>query len=88
MPANRNKKVEKAFHAKARNVWVRKPMTHVVENGKAYNRKKEKSRLRQSLCKGYDGVSFLYILKLKVGVDDLQKPALYWQAVSSGIGKS
>lgn len=39
MSINRNKKSEKAFHAKARNTWERNPLTQVVSNAKAYNRK-------------------------------------------------
>ncbi len=58
MPSNRNKKAEKAFHADARNAWTRNPWTQVVGNAKAYNRKKEKKKLRQNSREGDDGVSF------------------------------
>ena len=59
MPANRNKKVEKAFHAKARHTWSRKPVTRVVANGKAYNRKKDKEEFHRTLTEGNDGILFM-----------------------------
>jgi len=56
MPANRNKKAEKAFHTKARRIWSRKPITRVVANGKAYNRKKDKKEFHRTLTEGDDGI--------------------------------
>jgi len=60
MSINRNKKSEKAFHAKARNTWERNPLTQVVSNAKAYNRKKYKGRLHQTYKQGNDGASFIF----------------------------
>lgn len=75
MARNPNKKKEKAFYAKARNTWTRRPTIQVVENGKAYNRKREKRKLHQTLMKGDDGAFYIslsylfcvaFILYLKV----------------------
>lgn len=61
MPANRNKKTEKAFHAEARNTWSRKPVTQVVGSRKAYNRKKDKMEFHRTLKQGNDGIPFYYL---------------------------
>jgi hypothetical protein len=75
MPANRNKKTEKAFHAEARNTWSRKPVTQVVGNRKAYNRKKDKMEFHRTLKQGNDGIPFFlsvcaagpFLLQLRIG---------------------
>jgi hypothetical protein len=59
MPANKNKKSEREFYAKARNTWSRKPVTQVVSNGKAYNRKKAKMEFHRTLKRGDDGIFFV-----------------------------
>ena len=60
MSINRNKKLERSFHAKARNTWQRNPLTQVVSSAKAYNRKKDNERLRQTYKQGDDGVFFYF----------------------------
>ena len=59
----RSKKAQKEYYAGFRRTWDGvNPETRIMPNGKAYNRKKDKEKLRKSDCLSENGfaVAFFY----------------------------
>ena len=59
-----SKKKQKEFYAKQRGTWgTFNPVTRTVPNGKAYNRKKDKEKLRKIDCLSENGYAVDFFMK-------------------------
>ena len=61
----RSKKAQKEYYAGFRRTWDGvNPETRIMPNGKVYNRKKDKEKLRKSDCLSENGFAVAFFMKI------------------------